>query len=43
MIDRSNYGPMISLYDHQNVICCKGKQTFSFIANNVIEGKETLL
>jgi len=43
LIDRSNYGPMISLYDHRNVICCKGKQTFSFIANNVTEGKKTLL
>ena len=43
LIDRSNYGPMISLYDHGNVICCKGKQTFSFVANNVTEGKKTLL
>lgn len=43
LIDRSNYGPMISLYNHGNVICCKGKQTFSFIANNVTEGKKTLL
>ena len=42
LIDRSNYGPMISLYDHGNVICCKGKQTFSFIVDNVTEGKEKL-
>ena len=41
LIDRSNYGPMISLRDHGNVICCKGKQT-SFYALNVTEGKKTL-
>ena len=41
LIDRSNYGPMISLYDHGNVICCKEKQTFSFYAHNVTEGKKT--
>jgi len=40
LIDRSNYGPMISLYDHGNVICCKAKQTFSFYAHSVTEGKE---
>ena len=40
LIDRRNYGPMISLYDHGNVICCKGKQTFSFFADNVTEGKK---
>ena len=40
LIDRSNYGPMISLHDHRNVICCKGKQT-SFYAHNVTEGKKT--
>ena len=40
LIDRTNYGPVISLYDHGNVICCKGKQTFSFIADNVTEGKK---
>ena len=40
LIDRSNYGPMISLHDHQHVICCKGKQT-SFYAHNVTEGKKT--
>ena len=41
LIDRSDYGPMISLHVHRNVICCKGKQT-SFYANNVTEGKKTL-
>ena len=41
LIDRSNYGPMISLHDHGNVICCKEKQT-SFYAHNVTEGKKTL-
>ena len=41
LIDRSNYGPMISLHDHGNVICCKGKQTLSFYAHSVTEGKET--
>ena len=41
LIDRTNYGPMISLHDHQNVICCKGNQT-SFYAHNVTEGKKTL-
>ena len=40
LIDRSNYGPMISLHDHRNVICCEGKQT-SFYAHNVTEGKKT--
>ena len=40
LIDRSNYGPMISLYDHGYVICCKEKQAFSFYAHNVTEGKE---
>ena len=40
LIDRNNYGPMISLYDHGNVICCKGKQTFLFYAHNVTEGKK---
>ena len=39
LIDRSNYGPMISLYHHGHVICCNGKQTFSFIADKVTEGK----
>ena len=34
LIDRSNYGPMISLHDHGNVDCCQGKQTFSFNAHN---------
>ena len=34
---------MISLYDHGNVICCKEKQTFSFYAYNVTEGKKTRL
>ena len=41
LIDRSNYGPMISLHDHGNVICCKGKRTLSFYAHNVTKGKET--
>jgi len=35
LIDRSNYGPMISLDDHGNVSCCKGKQNFYFYAHNV--------
>ena len=35
LIDRSNYGPMISLDDHGNVPCCKGKQNFYFYAHNV--------
>ena len=39
LIDRSNYGPMISLRDHGNVICCKGRQT-SFYAHNVTEGNK---
>ena len=39
LIDRSNYGPMISLHDHGNVICCKGRQT-SFYVHNVTEGKK---
>ena len=43
LIDRSNYGPMISLHDHGNVTCCKGKQTFSFYAHNVTVGKKTFL
>ena len=42
LIDRSNYGPMISLRDHGNVICCKGRQT-SFYAHNVTEGKKNPL
>jgi len=41
LIDRSNYGPMISLHDYGNVTCCKGKQTFSFYAHNVTVGKKT--
>ena len=41
LIDRSNYGPIISLHVHQNMSCCKGKQT-SFYAHNVTEGKNTL-
>ena len=41
LIERSNYGPMISLHDHGNVICCKGRQT-SFYAHKVTEGKKTL-
>ena len=43
LIDRINYGPMISLYDHGNVICCNENQTFSFYAYNVTEGKKTHL
>ena len=40
LIDRSNYSPMISLYDHGNVTCCK--LNFSFYAFNVTEtGKRT--
>lgn len=35
LIERSSYGPMISLDDHRNVSCCKGKQNFSFYAHNV--------
>ena len=35
LIDRSNYGPMISPDDHGNVSCCKGKQNFYFYAHNV--------
>ena len=35
LIDRSNYGPMISLDDHGNVSCCRGKQNFYFYAHNV--------
>lgn len=35
LIDRSNYGPIISLYDHGNVIYCNEKQTLSFYAHNV--------
>ena len=42
LIDRSNHGPMISLHDHRNVICCKGKQT-SFYAHSVTEGQKTHL
>ena len=42
LIDRSTYGPMISLHDHGNATCCKGKQTFSFYAHNVTAGKKTL-
>ena len=41
LIDRSNYGPMISLHDYGNETCCKGKQTFSFYAHNVTVGKKT--
>ena len=44
LIDRpqSNYGPMISLHDHGNVIYCNGKQIFSFYAHNVTAlGKKT--
>lgn len=37
LIERSNNGPMISLDDHGNVSCCKGKQSFSFFAYNVTE------
>ena len=33
---------MISLRDHGNVICCKGRQT-SFYAHNVTEGIEKKL
>ena len=32
LIDRSDYGPMISLDDHGNVSCCRGKQSFYFYA-----------
>jgi len=39
VIERSNHGPIISLYDHGNVICCKAKQAFSFYAHNVTEGR----
>ena len=35
LIDRSDYGPMISLDDHGNVSCCKEKQNFYFYAHNV--------
>jgi len=35
VIGRSNYGPMISLDDHGNVSCCRGKQNFHFYAYNV--------
>ena len=42
LIGRSNYGPIISLHVHQNLTCCKGKQT-SFYAHNVTEGKKTVV
>ena len=43
LIDRSNYGPMISLDDQGNVSCCRGKQTFYFYAHNVTAlGTKTL-
>ena len=35
LIDRSDYGPMISLDDHGNVSCCGGKENFYFYAHNV--------
>ena len=37
VIDRSTYGPMISLDDHKTVNCCKGKLNFSFYAHNITE------
>ena len=42
LIDRSNYGPMISLHDHGDVTCCKGRQS-SFYVHNVTEGKNTFV
>ncbi|KAJ7380782.1 hypothetical protein OS493_007162 [Desmophyllum pertusum] len=35
LIDRRNYSPMISLYEHRNVTCCK--LNFSFYAFDVTE------
>lgn len=37
LIDRSDYGPMISLDDYDIVNCCEGKLNFSFYAHNVTE------
>ena len=37
LIDRSNYGPMITLDGHGNVTCCKAIRSLSFYAYHVIE------